>query len=60
MAGRFADDPESWANALRTFQDVEIASPLWGYPPEARIAVLHERRRRFQNVEEEIGDAEYS
>jgi hypothetical protein len=36
-----------WAIALRGAADTEIRRPLWEFPPEAREAVKHERRRRF-------------
>lgn len=37
-----------WRIALRTALDSEVRRPLWEFPPEAREAVKHERRRRFQ------------
>lgn len=49
-----------WAEILRGASDAEVRGPLWGFPPEARNAVLHERRRRFQIDDEPIGDPEYS
>lgn len=37
-----------WIVALKGAVDEEIRRPLWEYPPEAREAVKHERRRRFK------------
>jgi hypothetical protein len=37
-----------WEIALRGAADDEIRRPLWEFPPEARKAVKHERRRRFK------------
>jgi hypothetical protein len=37
-----------WEKALRVATDDAIRRPLWEYPPEARDAVKHERRRRFK------------
>jgi hypothetical protein len=49
-----------WAGLLRGASDAEIRRPLWEFPPEARPAVQHERRARFQMDDEPIGDPEYS
>lgn len=39
-----------------------LCSPLWLFPPDYRLAVLSERRRRglMQIDPEPIGDAEFS
>lgn len=50
----------SWAEVLRGEADETIRRPLWTFPPKARPAVLHERRRRFQIDDEPVGDPEYS
>jgi hypothetical protein len=49
-----------WATALRGASDETVRAPLWDFPPEARPAVQHERRVRFQIDDEPIGDPEYS
>ena len=46
----------------RASDDV-VRSPLWEFPPQERLAILRERRRRgfFSLLEEEpIGDREFS
>lgn len=55
------DDMElyDFANAARNADDVTIAAPLWTFPPAAVPHVVHERRVRFQNVVEDVGDPEY-
>jgi hypothetical protein len=56
-----APDPasqEAWAQVMRGASDESVRAPLWLYPPEARLAVIHERRVRF-GVQEETGDPEY-
>jgi hypothetical protein len=50
----------AWAEVLRGASDAEVRGPLWNFPPDARPAVLHERRVRFQIDDEPIGDPEYS
>jgi hypothetical protein len=50
----------AWAEVLRGASDAEVRGPLWDFPPDARPAVLHERRVRFQIDDEPIGDPEYS
>lgn len=52
--------PHPRAESLRAASDETVSLPLWDFSPEMRKDVLHERRVRFQNVEEEIGDPEYS
>lgn len=49
-----------WAATMAGATDELIRSPLWGFPPEARQAVIHERRRRFGVYEEDDFDPEYS
>jgi hypothetical protein len=41
---------------LRRAPDDVIRSPLWGFPPQARKDVLHERRRRF-GIDDERPDS---
>jgi hypothetical protein len=36
-----------WAKFFREASDDTVRSPLWGFPPAARPAQIHERRRRF-------------
>lgn len=60
MAKLDESEPHNWARALAEAPDETVRAPLWVFPPEARQAVLHERRRRFQIDDEPIGDAEYS
>lgn len=36
-----------WPLDLRSATDEEVRRPLWEFPPVARKAVIHERRRRF-------------
>lgn len=55
-----ASAPYNWARALSETDDETVRTPLWEFPPEAALSVIHERRKRFQNVDEEIGDPEYS
>lgn len=46
----------------RVSDDV-VRSPLWEFPPQERLAILRERRRRgfYSLLEEEpIGDPEFS
>ncbi|MFI6861312.1 hypothetical protein ACIBKZ_15655 [Streptomyces sp. NPDC050421] len=52
--------PYDWVSALRGADDDTVRSPLWGFPPEARPAVIHERRVRFGIDDDETGDPEYS
>ncbi|QAX93283.1 hypothetical protein HOV11_gp27 [Streptomyces phage Vash] len=54
-----AAEPYNWARALRDAEDVTVASPLWEFPPEARLAVLHERRVRFGVPSADDFDPEY-
>ncbi|QAX94023.1 hypothetical protein SEA_EURATIS_28 [Streptomyces phage Euratis] len=54
-----AAEPYNWARALRGAEDVTVSSPLWGFPPEARLAVLHERRVRFGVPSRDDFDPEY-
>lgn len=42
-----AGKPFPWARALRGALDGTVKAPLWEFPPEARLAVLRERRVRF-------------
>ncbi|MFE0699400.1 hypothetical protein [Streptomyces sp. NPDC058872] len=37
----------NWAQELKGAADETVRSPLWEFPPDARKAVIHERRRRF-------------
>lgn len=43
-----------WVKALKGATDETVRAPLWEFPPEARKAVIHERRRRF-GVDDEEG-----
>ncbi|WP_199931271.1 hypothetical protein [Streptomyces sp. CB02923] len=47
MAKLDQSTPYDWARALKGAADDNVASPLWEFPPQARKAVIHERRRRF-------------
>lgn len=58
MASVDAATPEAWSLVMRGASDESVRAPLWQYPPEARLAVIHERRVRF-GVFEETGDPEY-
>lgn len=40
-------EPYDWARAFLGAFDETIRSPLWEFPPEARMALLSERRKRF-------------
>jgi hypothetical protein len=53
-----ASAPYDWTRALKNAEDETVRAPLWTFPPEARLAVIHERRVRF-GVQEETGDPEY-
>ena len=55
-------EPYNWVRALRGTDDQTVSVPLWEYPPEARSAVLSERRRRniLQGDPEPVGDPEFS
>ncbi|QDH92132.1 hypothetical protein PP629_gp27 [Streptomyces phage Dubu] len=57
MAKLDASPPYDWRTALANAQDDTVRSGLWNFPPEARKAVLHERRRRFGIEEERIDPA---
>lgn len=52
--------PYDWARAFQGASDETVRRPLWEFPPEARAAQMHERRRRFKFDDEPIGDPEYS
>ncbi|MGW6920869.1 hypothetical protein ACWGA9_06230 [Streptomyces sp. NPDC054950] len=54
--------PYNWERALRGTDNETVARPLWEYPPDARTAVLSERRRRhlLQFDPEPTGDPEYA
>jgi hypothetical protein len=54
-----AATPEAWALVMRGASDEAVRAPLWQYPPEARLAVLHERRRRFGVPTRDDIDPEY-
>lgn len=54
-----ASEPYNWARALRETDDETVKRPLWEFPPDARLAVLHERRVRFGVPTEEDFDPEY-
>jgi len=57
-----ASEPYNWPRALAEASDETVALGLWNFPPEARLAVLSERRRRniLQCDPEPVGDPEYS
>ncbi|MFD3573832.1 hypothetical protein [Streptomyces sp. NPDC058644] len=42
------------AQMLRVCPDSMVRQPLWDFAPADRLAVLHERRRRFGIEEERI------
>ena len=47
--------------SLKSLSDSAITSPLWGWAPDVRMAVLHERRVRNLLLDDEpAGDPEYS
>lgn len=48
MVTRNGDVARGWQQALRVASDETVRRPLWEFPPEAREAVKHERRRRFK------------
>jgi hypothetical protein len=48
LAAFCSDRARLWAKALQGASDESIREPLWEWPPEAREAVKHERRRRFK------------
>ncbi|QAY26952.1 hypothetical protein SEA_SHAWTY_27 [Streptomyces phage Shawty] len=48
-----------WADFMRGTADENVRRPLWEYPPEARLAVLHERRVRFGVPTGDDFDPEY-
>lgn len=54
-----ASAPYNWTRALRGATDETVKAPLWEFPPEARLAVLHERRVRFGVPTEDDFDPEY-
>jgi hypothetical protein len=54
-----AASPEAWARVMRNASDDAVKAPLWQYPPEARLAVLTERRRRFGVPTRDDFDPEY-
>jgi hypothetical protein len=54
-----AASPEAWAHVMRGASDDAVKAPLWQYPPEARLAVLHERRARFGVPTADDFDPEY-
>jgi hypothetical protein len=45
--------PYDWPRALRGALDETVRVPLWSFPPEARKAVIAERKRRFGVFEDE-------
>ncbi len=53
-----ADAPViTFAALLRAASDAEVRAPLWEFEPLARLAVIHERRRRF-GVDDDEGFAD--
>ncbi|XUZ27360.1 hypothetical protein ACQVDT_21495 [Streptomyces sp. RMIT01] len=54
-----ASEPYNWVRALRDTDDDTVNAPLWDYPPEARTAVLRERRIRFGVPTADDFDPEY-
>lgn len=48
LAASSSNRARLWQQALRVAPDECVRRPLWEYPPEAREAVKHERRRRFK------------
>jgi hypothetical protein len=57
-----ASEPYNWARALAEATDETVGSGLWNFPPDARPAVLSERRKRniLQGDPEPTGDPEFS
>lgn len=46
---------------MAQMSDAVIRSPMWEFPPEAREALMHQRRRRFPGeFEVDEIDPEYS
>lgn len=41
-----------WVAVFPTLPDETIRAPMWEFPPEARGALMHERRVRFPGVYE--------
>lgn len=60
--GRGADIPDTLRAALKLVSDELVSSPLWGFLPSERSAVLSERARRslLQHDPEPSGDPEYN
>lgn len=54
-----AATPEAWVSVMRGASDEAAKAPLWQYPPEARPAVLRERRVRFGVPTADDFDPEY-
>jgi hypothetical protein len=54
-----ASEPYNWARALFRADIETVRRPLWEFPPEARTAVLHERRVRFGIPTQDDFDPEY-
>ncbi len=50
---------EAWARVMRGASDDAVKVPLWEYPPEARVAILRERRVRFGVQTADDFDPEY-
>lgn len=59
MSAPEAATPEAWARVMKGASDEAVGAPLWQYPPEARLAVLHERRARFGVPTADDFDPEY-
>lgn len=45
--GMFLPDGIPWPLWLKSASDEQVQRPLWEYPPDARKAVIHERRVRW-------------
>lgn len=59
MSAIEAASPESWASVMHAASEESVRAPLWLYPPEARLAVLRERRVRFGVPTADDFDPEY-
>jgi hypothetical protein len=57
VPGSVLRDPAVYIAVL---PDADVLRPLWEFTPEERPHVVRQRRVRFQNVAEEIGDPEFS
>lgn len=43
---------DEWSSYFATASDDTVRCPMWHYPPVARAALIHERRRRFGVVDD--------